>query len=214
MKDKYCLVCFKPIQTVSFRTLSLEVPLCGTCFYHAPKAFKKEKEDGVDVFSIYEYSSTLVNWLFRYKTQNDFVLREVFFSPFKRLLHFLYFNYTIVLAPSTEKNLQARGFNHLEEMCRCLELPIWNPFLKGESTPQKYLGLLERKKVHQHISLKKGFDFSNKKILLVDDVMTTGSTFIACASLLKKQKIKTIKGLIAIRKPSDFAKVNPLSYQI
>lgn len=83
-----------------------------------------------------------------------------------------------------------RGYNqsHLlaEEMGKLLGRPVWNA-LKRQSGDfsQAALSLEQRKGLNsQRFKLKKGIEIAGKILLVIDDVMTSGSTLRACGELL------------------------------
>jgi len=56
------------------------------------------------------------------------------------------------------------------------------------------------KNVKGAFTVKKGADVENKRIILVDDVMTTGATINECSRVLRKAGAKEIFVLTAARK--------------
>lgn len=203
--NKVCKVCFNNIKTFSLFSIIEDVPLCERCFFNAEKSRKLERIEGVDVLCLYKYTSTLVDWIYKFKTLKDYELKDIFLYYFKEFIRVKYFNYYIVPVPITEKKYKEREFNQVEEMCKILNMNILNALLKDDCKEQKYLTLKERNDVQKYIHLDKKIKIENKKILLIDDVMTTGSTFKACINELKKGNPKNIKGLVIIRKEEEIA---------
>lgn len=118
--------------------------------------------------------------------------------------------YILIPVPLDKRKLKRRGFNQAEEvskeLSKFLEIPISNCLIKiKETTPQVELTEEERKEnikgafSCQHPELVKG-----RKILLVDDVFTTGSTMEEAARVLKKAGAKEITGIVVARaQPKD-----------
>ena len=97
----------------------------------------------------------------------------------------------VVAVPLHENRLQTRGFNQsqllAETLCAGTGLPLLRPGVlvrHRETQQQMLLGPAER---HSNVDGAFGWqgpDLSGCKVLLVDDVATTGSTLEACAAAL------------------------------
>ena len=97
----------------------------------------------------------------------------------------------IMPVPVNKKRLRFIGFNQAEilaeKLGECLDIPVRTEVLvRTEDTrPQKTLD------VHKRIAnLQKGFAVTRpvegRRILLVDDIYTTGATLEACGNVLKR----------------------------
>ena len=98
----------------------------------------------------------------------------------------------IIPVPVHKSRLKKRGFNQTEEFGKRLshyfKIPMSSEFLirSKKTAPQKDLGpALRLKNLEQAFYCKK-LPVSVKKVLLIDDIYTTGSTAEACARALKK----------------------------
>lgn len=117
----------------------------------------------------------------------------------------------LIPVPLGKKRLKWRGFNQAEEIGKelssCLKVPLLeNVLIKiKETRPQVRLLGKERKE-----NLRGGFlvraqeTIRSKKIILVDDVYTTGSTMEECAKVLREAGAKEIIGIVVARaKPEE-----------
>ena len=78
---------------------------------------------------------------------------------------------------------------------------------KTKNISQHQLNYKERIKGRNKFGIDENIDLRDKKILLVDDIMTTGETLKACLELIKSKQPKKIKILIlAKRFKEDFEK--------
>jgi ComF family protein len=115
----------------------------------------------------------------------------------------------IIPVPLSKKKLKKRGFNQAEEISKgvanYLGKPVINNILlKIKETPsQTDLNQLERKEnVKGVFSLKLNSlnEIRGKKILLIDDIFTTGSTMEECARILKEiGKVREVWGAVVAR---------------
>lgn len=101
--------------------------------------------------------------------------------------------------PLSKKRLLWRGFNQAELLAKELGRPVLTDALikRRERSPQVKLGAIERR-----LNVKNTFLAINKekivgkRLLLVDDVMTTGATLDECARVLKEAGAKEVWGLV------------------
>lgn len=112
------------------------------------------------------------------------------------------FDYIIPLPLHTER-LRERGFNQSAEIARalgnCLDLPVdRSAVVRTRATPpQADLAHKERRR-NVRGAFECRADFSGRRLLLLDDVMTTGATVNECARVLKLHGAASITvGVIA-----------------
>lgn len=195
----FCKRCFKPIKAASFRNLFGFPSLCFDCYAEFGPRWIKWKEAGADCLALFDYNEAVRSTLFQFKGAGDIELASVFFSYQLPILRLLYHGYTLVPVPSSPSHNEARGFNQVEEMGRCLGLPMVKALVKDEGMKQTELSGQERAAVGKMIHLVKKITIRGKKILLVDDVFTTGSTARACLKLLSQAGAKKLKLLVAAK---------------
>ena len=102
----------------------------------------------------------------------------------------------MVPVPSYKQDDEIREFNHVEEMFKILNLPIRKMIVKTKKVKQATSTSNKRKEIGKHLVLVDNSDLSKYKILLVDDVYTTGSTMKACIRLIEKLHPKKIEVLV------------------
>jgi ComF family protein len=114
--------------------------------------------------------------------------------------------FILVPVPLTKKKLKQRGFNQSEEIAKeiskSLKLPLTSGCLFKEKETLSQMSLsaeTRRENVKGVFSLKNGELIKDKKILLVDDVYTTGSTMEECAKILKEAGGKEVWGVAVAR---------------
>ncbi|MEK7510319.1 MAG: ComF family protein [Patescibacteria group bacterium] len=114
--------------------------------------------------------------------------------------------YLIVPVPLSKRRLKWRGFNHSEafakELSRFLGIPVCNDVLVKikHTPPQAELPQEERRENMRGVFEVKGRErVRNRKILLVDDVFTTGSTMEEAAKVLRQAQAKQVFGIVVAR---------------
>ena len=135
-----------------------------------------------------------------YKTIVNFLLKnEKFFKILKSYD-------TIIPVPISQKRYKERGYNQsyliAKEMAKRLEIQCdKDTLIKTKNViEQSKLNKEERQKNIEGVyKLRNQKMLQNKKILLIDDIYTTGSTVKECSKVLSKAKPKKI-GVFTIAK--------------
>ncbi len=167
------------------------------------KCGKKEKEcecipfplKNQVVFSVhlFAYQSELSkNLIFALKRQNRAVLQNFLSSALaKRLSVYDLSDYTVTFAPRKPKSVREYGFDQAEILAkgvaRNLHLPFDDIFTHARfSKLQKELNAKERaENAEKSYALAADVIPETKGLLIIDDVMTTGSTLATLVSLAK-----------------------------
>ena len=166
-----------------------------------------------DLYFALPYQETLIKNLIQKFKYQLFVkglaisLTSLIITHFQLLDNKLNFSgFTLIPVPLEKSKLKWRGFNQTEEigkeLARFLKIPLVNNVLvkTKETLPQVELSDEERKEnVKDVFSIKNEYQILGKKILLVDDIYTTGSTLEECAKVLKKAGVKEIIGIVVAR---------------
>lgn len=104
----------------------------------------------------------------------------------------------IIPVPLYKKKRRKRGFNQAEIIAKALSkklnIPIYGNILKRvkDTQPQKELNRLQRKKNLENAFIIDKNIVKLKKVILVDDIYTTGSTIDSCAKILMDGGIKEV----------------------
>lgn len=179
-----CLVCDQIIEDNFSSIFGDEISLCYSCFDKLEIRNSSFEVLGVKGIILYKYNEFFKDVLFRYKACYDYILKDAFLSYKKEFLKRKYKGYSIVLAPSNKEDEIKRGFNHLEEIFKVLQLPIIKCVKKNKKWKQSDKKKEEREKIQDIIKIDKTLLKGVKKVLVVDDILTTGSTIKAIVSQL------------------------------
>lgn len=112
----------------------------------------------------------------------------------------------LIPVPLSKKKLKSRGYNQSEELAKEISKHIGLPiatdvlFKIKETPPQMKLTKEERKNnLKESFLVKNPEKIKNKKIFLIDDVYTTGSTMEECANVLRTLGAKQVFGIVIAR---------------
>jgi competence protein ComFC len=115
-------------------------------------------------------------------------------------------NSGLIPVPLDKKKLKARGYNQSEELAKELSKIMKIPVISGNlikikpTKPQMELSKEEREiNLKDAFQIKNPADLAEKKMFLVDDVYTTGSTMEECAKVLRKAGAKQVWGITIAR---------------
>jgi ComF family protein len=112
----------------------------------------------------------------------------------------------IVPVPLHRLRRRERGFNQVDLIGRPLAKRLHVPYLpvllmRSRARPEKHLLRTEERweAVRGAFAIRRGGRVDNLRILLLDDVMTTGATLDACARALREAGAKSVVGLTVAR---------------
>lgn len=141
-------------------------------------------------FAIYRYEENMKEYFSRYKFMGDYCLRKIFQQEIRtNLKSFLKKDYVLVPVPLSEERLEDRGFNQVKGLLE--GIPYKNIFEKRDIEKQSSRTREERLSQDNPFSLKKGIELPSK-IIIVDDIYTTGSTLYQMVKLLDDLDVKDV----------------------
>lgn len=96
----------------------------------------------------------------------------------------------IVAMPISQQRLIQRGYNQMLIIAKRIatqrHIPLWQPIIRTAQHSQKGLSRLERlEAVTQQFQIKPNAQCRYKRVLVIDDVVTTGSSLAALRSVLQ-----------------------------
>jgi len=115
-------------------------------------------------------------------------------------------DFFILPIPQNKKRLKWRGFNQAEELAKELasffKVEILNNVLEKIRETESQVNLTEKERkenLRGAFFLRRPELIKNRKILLIDDVYTTGATMEEVAKILKENGAKEIIGIVIAR---------------
>ena len=190
-----CLFCDKEINSYSLYSLLVEEDLlCSDCRNKLKLKHQKFIVDDVEVETFYEYDSLFKEVLLQYKECYDEALKDIFLYKIKDYLKIKFHSYKILYVPSSKTKLEERGFNHLKEIFKELNLEEVVGLKMKKEISQQSKNSSERKLMETNYYFENENYFC-EKLLIVDDVFTTGSSLRGTINVMKKHCLK-IKAII------------------
>ena len=159
-----------------------------------------------ELIYIFKYEGLIRKFILDYKFHEkpymyisivDFILKN-------KIIYEKMQNYdTIIPVPISKKRMKERGYNQslliAKKISQSLKIPLQtNCLFKTKNIiEQSKLNKEQRKENIQHVyELKNGEILYNKRILLIDDIYTTGSTVNECSKILQQGMPKKIDVLV------------------
>lgn len=112
----------------------------------------------------------------------------------------------IICVPTISAHIRERGFDHMlliaRELASLTGASVNNKLLyRTDNLSQHTLKLADRKKlIQKSLAVKAGCPVPDK-VLLIDDIWTTGSTLLTAAKLLKRIGVSDVYGAVIARQP-------------
>ncbi len=185
IKEKYivspfCMKCGKQLDDEN-------TEYCGDC--------KKASLSYDRGFAVFKYHDDIKQSIYRFKYKGYKVYGEFYGNEmaeaYGRILKELGAE-LIVPVPVHASRRRRRGYNQAEEIAKALSARIGLPvdqyclIREKKTIPQKELSRKFRKKNLENAFKVQGNVVEYKKVILVDDIYTTGATADACAAELKR----------------------------
>ena len=157
--------------------------LCGTCRKTLKRVDRWIRVDQIRVYAYYEFDDTMSTLFHRYKEAHDQMIGSIFLHPIRKFDRRCK-NKTIVCIPSNEEKIEERGFMTLGKILEGSKLPQIDVLRKEGKEKQSLRTADQRNKVKEEITLHSKPLAEDKDLVLFDDVVTTGSTMLACHEIL------------------------------
>jgi ComF family protein len=113
--------------------------------------------------------------------------------------------FVVTAVPISKERALWRGFNQSELIARELAEQTgleYSTMLKRDVESRAQVGLTRKerlKNIQDKIHIIDGLNVRRKRVLLVDDVITTGATLAECAKVLRKAGASEVWGLVLSR---------------
>lgn len=196
-KETICFECSKKLESSYLNRTFTTCSKCGYPLidkvYSCPECSNRK---GNYIFSLYDYRESFAREVLEhYKFKNEKKFSKLYASVIKPYIA----NYDVVIpVPSSEKSLKNRGWDQMVEICKQLKCSNIKYVFKNVNSfsEQKFLNREQRiiNSIDKYCLVDVDIDV-NSKILVIDDITTTGATINSCINLLKDHGFKNVDGL-------------------
>ncbi|WP_374120909.1 ComF family protein [Neobacillus sp. PS3-12] len=186
-----CRMCCRPFSQMDeqFR----HGDLCNDCVrWEADSEWQGYLDQNV---SLFQYNNFLKEVIARFKFRGDYVIAKAFAEQIKSELAKLEYDFLVPI-PLSEERLYERGFNQAEALLTIAGYTPTPLLTRIHSEKQS------KKSRNERIHVRQVFQVSESvsgKILLIDDIYTTGSTLRHAAKILKEAGAERIQSITLAR---------------
>ncbi|MDD5687462.1 MAG: ComF family protein [Elusimicrobia bacterium] len=201
-----CQTCLDKIEYIKF-------PYCLTCFQPLPDGgahcwqCRKTKYHFDKIITVGKYCSILRELILKFK-EKDFlkvVLGNLLLDTIKKNIDVNLIDYFISVPLSTKREFE-RGYNQSQLLVEFISNKLNKEVIKKnlirikDTKPQFELSRAERLvNLKDVFIVKEPALLKEKNIVLVDDIVTTCSTFEECSKVLKRTGVRKVYGLALAR---------------
>ena len=147
--------------------------------------------------AIFTYNQAMKDFFSRYKFDGDFLLRKVFAPVLANELK-KYRGYEFVVIPLSPERLLERGFNQVEGLVEAAGFSFQDLLGKREEKASSSKNRSERLATEIPFYIKTEAPLP-KKILLIDDIYTTGATINRVKRLFEEAGVLEVKTFSLVR---------------
>lgn len=203
-KERLCDECFRLFKPIDYSSA------CYGCSKpdHNPGTLCEDCEHWRTVYpgfktknlSLFEYSTFAKSWMIRFKMMGDIRYGMVFHKTLEKTIKTKFSDYLLIPIPSSKKSLSQRGFNQIQVILDSTKL-TYEELLVNHSygMNQSKKNRSKRMKSSQPFELINGEKIVNKKLLIIDDVYTTGRTVFHAKELLYQNGAQKVDSLTVFR---------------
>ncbi len=148
--------------------------------------------------ALYQYNAAMRQYMKAYKFNGDYLLRTVFNHELIQKVHTMAMD-VVVPVPVSDETLLRRGFNQTLGLFEGIPYQALLQVTQQQKLHQSQRNRAARLKRAQPFAIAVAKDLANQRVLLVDDVYTTGSTLYHAATLLYQLGAKEVKSLSLAR---------------
>ena len=198
-RQDICAACKEDLPWITAACATCGLPLasgashCADCLSQPPPFTRTT--------AIWHYADDIQKLIQAYKFEEDFaagrLLAELAAETVQRRGRFL--NATLVPMPLHPKRRRERGFDHIQHLARWMGYSLCHQLLKRQRHTPPQSGLDAAARAH---NLAQAFTLTAtppKRVILFDDVLTTGASAREAAVTLKAAGVETVECLMIAR---------------
>lgn len=141
--------------------------------------------------ALYTYNDAMKEYMHRYKFAGDWRLRHVFCDEFQQRIRQIKAD-LVVPIPVTATTMATRGFNQVQGLLGDLAVVPVLQHRAADKVAQSQKTRRQRLQTSQPFLLRDPAAVCGRRVLLADDIYTTGRTLYHAAVLLKKARCREV----------------------
>ena len=163
--------------------------VCTDCWQQLPWLKSTVQRQEMDIQSACHYDYPIDRIIQKFKYEQHLHFQQILAGAFMQLR--LPKVQAIVPMPISNQRLAERGYNQSlvlgKILAKQLDLPIWQPITRLQQHSQKGLTRLERiENIQQQFQINTTSKLRYRRVLILDDVVTTGSSIFALKQKLEQ----------------------------
>ncbi len=159
--------------------------VCDKCKANYKTKLPVKEFEGMKARYVYMYDDEKMSDLLSLKGMGIKEMSDALILPkTRRTLKRMYKDATFIYMPSNKEDDEERGFKHVEVLFHDISKEGIYPLEKAKKHKQALLKLQERRKIKEVLKVRDDFRIPTGKIVLVDDIISSGSTLRAAKELL------------------------------
>lgn len=163
--------------------------VCADCWQQLPWLKSTVQRQEIEIHSACHYDYPIDRIIQKFKYEQQLHFQQLLAGAFMQLR--LPKIQAIVPMPISKQRLAERGYNQSlvlgKILAKQLNLPIWQPVTRLQQHSQKGLTRLERiENIQQQFQINTTSKLCYRRVLILDDVVTTGSSIFALKQKLEQ----------------------------
>ena len=163
--------------------------VCADCWQQLPWLKSTVQRQEIEIHSACHYDYPIDRIIQKFKYEQQLHFQQLLAGAFMQLR--LPKIQAIVPMPISKQRLAERGYNQSlvlgKILAKQLNLPIWQPITRLQQHSQKGLTRLERiENIQQQFQINTTSKLCYRRVLILDDVVTTGSSIFALKQKLEQ----------------------------
>ena len=163
--------------------------VCADCWQQLPWLKSTVQRQEIEIHSACHYDYPIDRIIQKFKYEQQLHFQQLLAGAFMQLR--LPKIQAIVPMPISNQRLAERGYNQSlvlgKILAKHLDLPIWQPVTRLQQHSQKGLTRLERiENIQQQFQINTTSKLRYRHVLILDDVVTTGSSIFALKQKLEQ----------------------------
>ena len=192
-----------PVHCFGCKALGIEI--CSSCRRYWNSHFYIQNIEGLTVYSSIKYSPVAKSILLSAKENSirlaDELLTEALLNCLRRIPTRILRNAVLMPVPGSKRAIRKRGRDFVLELTRELSLRSGVPIRTGMEIKRRLLDQSGLSAIDRHRNIKGAFEYTgeyfNSEILIVDDLVTTGSTLIEAKRALDSSGFSRVQAITA-----------------